>query len=65
MSISRSRIKQIVRECIEETTSAVVEEEIDAIVDLAATKLVQELDDAYDDADDEEAVLEESEDVDG
>jgi hypothetical protein len=65
MSISRKRIKQIVRECIDETTSAVVEEEAGAIAELAAEKLVQSLDEAYDDDEDVEAALAESEDLDG
>ncbi len=64
MSISRKTIKRIIRESIDEVTSAVVDEEAEAIADLAADKLVQGLDEAYDDAEDEVTVLEESEDPD-
>ncbi len=53
MSISRKRIEAVIRESIEETTSALVEEEVEAVSKLAAEKLVQEIDEAFDDADEE------------
>lgn len=47
---TRRAVKDIIREAIEDNSTSISEEEIDAAAEAAADKLAEEIDDIYDEA---------------